>query len=177
MCLQHNSLMNKDITLSTASSCIYITSALPSESSLLVYQHSSTLQQTERKKKQKRMEINRMYYLVFPFLLLNILILHNHASAAAIFESPAPQPQPNNGSNGSNSIPSSGTTEGSLHPQECGGRCGVRCSKTAYKKPCMFFCQKCCAKCLCVPSGTYGNKQSCPCYNNWKTKRGGPKCP
>ncbi|KAJ0263711.1 hypothetical protein HA466_0021810 [Hirschfeldia incana] len=25
--------------------------------------------------------------------------------------------------------------------------------------------------------GTYGNKQVCPCYNNWKTKLGGPKCP
>jgi hypothetical protein len=60
---------------------------------------------------------------------------------------------------------------------ECGPRCTGRCSKTAFKKPCMFFCQKCCAKCLCVPAGTYGNKQSCPCYNNWKTKRGGPKCP
>ncbi|KAL8160842.1 hypothetical protein V2J09_012331 [Rumex salicifolius] len=35
----------------------------------------------------------------------------------------------------------------------------------------------CCAKCLCVPPGYYGNKQFCPCYNNWKTKRGGPKCP
>ncbi|KAJ1399699.1 Gibberellin regulated protein [Sesbania bispinosa] len=23
----------------------------------------------------------------------------------------------------------------------------------------------------------YGNKAVCPCYNNWKTKRGGPKCP
>ncbi|KAK4576832.1 hypothetical protein RGQ29_027393 [Quercus rubra] len=41
----------------------------------------------------------------------------------------------------------------------------------------MFFCQKCCAKCLCVPPGTYGNKEFCPCYNNWKTKRGGSKCP
>ncbi|KAH7560685.1 hypothetical protein ACOSP7_017015 [Xanthoceras sorbifolium] len=70
-----------------------------------------------------------------------------------------------------------GTTQGSLRPQECGGKCTYRCSATAYKKPCMFFCQKCCAKCLCVPAGTYGNKQSCPCYNNWKTKRGGPKCP
>jgi hypothetical protein len=60
---------------------------------------------------------------------------------------------------------------------ECAPRCTTRCSATAYKKPCLFFCQKCCAKCLCVPPGTYGNKQSCPCYNNWKTKRGGPKCP
>ncbi|GLT82136.1 hypothetical protein SLE2022_005460 [Rubroshorea leprosula] len=70
-----------------------------------------------------------------------------------------------------------GATQGSLHPQECAPRCTARCSATAYKKPCMFFCQKCCAKCLCVPPGTYGNKQYCPCYNNWKTKRGGPKCP
>ncbi|KAL3752158.1 hypothetical protein ACJRO7_012907 [Eucalyptus globulus] len=59
----------------------------------------------------------------------------------------------------------------------CGPRCTSRCSATSYKKPCLFFCQKCCAKCLCVPAGTYGNKQTCPCYNNWKTKRGGPKCP
>ncbi|XP_011045379.1 PREDICTED: protein GAST1-like [Populus euphratica] len=70
-----------------------------------------------------------------------------------------------------------GATQGSLRPQECAPRCTTRCSATAYKKPCLFFCQKCCAKCLCVPPGTYGNKQSCPCYNNWKTKRGGPKCP
>lgn len=63
------------------------------------------------------------------------------------------------------------------HDAECAPRCTGRCSKTAYKKPCMLFCQKCCAKCLCVPPGTYGNKQVCPCYNNWKTKRGGPKCP
>lgn len=70
-----------------------------------------------------------------------------------------------------------GVREGSLRPQDCGPRCTSRCSATSYKKPCMFFCQKCCAKCLCVPPGMYGNKQMCPCYNNWKTKRGGPKCP
>ncbi|PNY07544.1 gibberellin-regulated protein 4-like [Trifolium pratense] len=23
----------------------------------------------------------------------------------------------------------------------------------------------------------YGNKAVCPCYNNWKTQQGGPKCP
>ncbi|PKI77987.1 hypothetical protein CRG98_001607 [Punica granatum] len=55
--------------------------------------------------------------------------------------------------------------------------CSRRCSRTQYHKPCMFFCQKCCRKCLCVPPGFYGNKQVCPCYNNWKTKEGGPKCP
>ncbi|KAI4299590.1 hypothetical protein L6164_033035 [Bauhinia variegata] len=64
-----------------------------------------------------------------------------------------------------------------LRPSDCKPRCTYRCSATSHKKPCMFFCQKCCATCLCVPPGTYGNKQSCPCYNNWKTKEGGPKCP
>ncbi|OEL34074.1 hypothetical protein BAE44_0004906 [Dichanthelium oligosanthes] len=58
--------------------------------------------------------------------------------------------------------------------RECGGECRRRCSKTHHKKPCLFFCNKCCAKCLCVPPGTYGNKNTCPCYDNWKTKKGGP---
>ncbi|KAI9100192.1 hypothetical protein K1719_024410 [Acacia pycnantha] len=64
-----------------------------------------------------------------------------------------------------------------LRPSDCKPKCNYRCSATSHKKPCMFFCQKCCATCLCVPSGTYGNKQSCPCYNNWKTQEGAPKCP
>ncbi|ONK78300.1 uncharacterized protein A4U43_C02F16860 [Asparagus officinalis] len=66
---------------------------------------------------------------------------------------------------------------GSLRSYQCPAQCTRRCSRTQYHKPCMFFCQKCCRKCLCVPPGFYGNKQVCACYNNWKTKRGGPKCP
>ncbi|KAL2318519.1 hypothetical protein Fmac_032395 [Flemingia macrophylla] len=68
-------------------------------------------------------------------------------------------------------------SSGTLRLSDCKPRCTYRCSATSHKKPCMFFCQKCCAKCLCVPPGTYGNKQVCPCYNSWKTKEGGPKCP
>ncbi|KAG7623800.1 Gibberellin-regulated protein 5 [Arabidopsis thaliana] len=66
---------------------------------------------------------------------------------------------------------------GKLKPQQCNSKCSYRCSATSHKKPCMFFCLKCCKKCLCVPPGTFGNKQTCPCYNNWKTKEGRPKCP
>ncbi|KAL7190517.1 hypothetical protein ACSBR2_022742 [Camellia fascicularis] len=66
---------------------------------------------------------------------------------------------------------------GSLKSNQCPSQCSRRCSQTQYHKPCMFFCQKCCKKCLCVPPGYYGNKAVCPCYNNWKTKEGGPKCP
>jgi hypothetical protein len=60
---------------------------------------------------------------------------------------------------------------------ECSSKCSSRCSGTQYKKACLTYCNKCCAVCLCVPPGLYGNKAACPCYNNWKTKEGGPKCP
>ncbi|OEL17676.1 Protein GAST1 [Dichanthelium oligosanthes] len=66
---------------------------------------------------------------------------------------------------------------GNLQPWECSPKCTSRCSRTQYNKACLTFCNKCCAKCLCVPPGFYGNKGACPCYNNWKTKEGGPKCP
>ncbi|CAK9186098.1 unnamed protein product [Ilex paraguariensis] len=66
---------------------------------------------------------------------------------------------------------------GSVKSSQCPSRCSQRCGRTQYHKPCMFFCQKCCKTCLCVPPGYYGNKEVCPCYNNWKTKQGGPKCP
>ncbi|TVU19154.1 hypothetical protein EJB05_35290 [Eragrostis curvula] len=105
-----------------------------------------------------------------------LALLSEECQAACYF---APSPGPTRAPGISTAVPPAqyGVTPGSLHPQECGGRCAARCSATAYRKPCMFFCQKCCAACLCVPAGTYGNKESCPCYNNWKTKRGGPKCP
>ncbi|XP_065636272.1 protein RSI-1-like [Quercus suber] len=64
-----------------------------------------------------------------------------------------------------------------LLPSDCKPKCTYRCSATSHKKPCMFFCLKCCVKCHCVPPGTSGNRQVCPCYNNWKTKEGGHKCP
>ncbi|XP_062232536.1 protein GAST1-like isoform X2 [Phragmites australis] len=84
--------------------------------------------------------------------------------------SPGPTPPPTSSSAVPPAMPTTfpmyGVTPGSLKPRECGGRCAARCSATAYRKPC-----------LCVPAGTYGNKESCPCYSNWKTKRGGPKCP
>ncbi|RHN55199.1 putative gibberellin regulated protein [Medicago truncatula] len=60
---------------------------------------------------------------------------------------------------------------------KCSAACDVRCSATMYKKACLTYCNYCCAKCLCVPSGTYGHKEECPCYANLKTHEGGPKCP
>ncbi|ESQ33063.1 hypothetical protein EUTSA_v10005321mg [Eutrema salsugineum] len=67
--------------------------------------------------------------------------------------------------------------EGSLHIEDCPKACNYRCSATSHKSACLMYCNLCCEKCLCVPSGTYGHKEECPCYNNWKTHEGGPKCP
>ncbi|KAI8523239.1 hypothetical protein RHMOL_Rhmol13G0058000 [Rhododendron molle] len=68
--------------------------------------------------------------------------------------------------------------EGCVAQKDCPAACDYRCSKADYhRKACLMFCNLCCNKCLCVPSGTAGNKEECPCYNNWKTKEGGPKCP
>jgi hypothetical protein len=60
---------------------------------------------------------------------------------------------------------------------ECKPKCDYRCSNTKYRKPCLFFCNKCCRTCLCVPSAFYGHREECACYNDWKTKEGGHKCP
>ncbi|KAL8494533.1 hypothetical protein ACS0TY_025372 [Phlomoides rotata] len=60
---------------------------------------------------------------------------------------------------------------------DCGKRCGERCSKAGVKDRCLKYCGICCKDCNCVPSGTYGNKQECPCYMEKKNSKGHSKCP
>ncbi|XP_044948837.1 peamaclein-like [Hordeum vulgare subsp. vulgare] len=62
----------------------------------------------------------------------------------------------------------------------CDGKCGVRCSKASRHDDCLKYCGICCAECNCVPSGTAGNKDECPCYRDKTTGHGArkrPKCP
>ncbi|XP_018475363.1 gibberellin-regulated protein 10-like [Raphanus sativus] len=60
----------------------------------------------------------------------------------------------------------------------CNGKCNVRCSKAGRQDRCLKYCNICCEKCdHCVPSGTYGNKDECPCYRDMKNSKGQPKCP
>ncbi|KAI3453912.1 hypothetical protein Pfo_010575 [Paulownia fortunei] len=59
----------------------------------------------------------------------------------------------------------------------CNSKCGERCSKAGLKKRCLKYCGICCAACNCVPPGTYGNKDQCPCYRDMKNSKGKPKCP
>uniref|UniRef100_A0A1J3H1U8 Gibberellin-regulated protein 10 n=2 Tax=Noccaea caerulescens TaxID=107243 RepID=A0A1J3H1U8_NOCCA len=62
-------------------------------------------------------------------------------------------------------------------PSSCDGKCNVRCSKAGRQDRCLKYCNICCQKCDCVPSGTYGNKDECPCYRDMKNSKGTPKCP
>ncbi|GLT40172.1 hypothetical protein SLA2020_143250 [Shorea laevis] len=66
------------------------------------------------------------------------------------------------------------TTAGSSF---CDTKCGARCAKAGEMDRCLKYCGICCEKCQCVPSGTYGNKDECPCYRDLKNSKGQSKCP
>ncbi|XP_024973136.1 peamaclein-like [Cynara cardunculus var. scolymus] len=59
----------------------------------------------------------------------------------------------------------------------CDSKCAVRCSKAGRQDRCLKYCGICCEECQCVPSGTYGNKDECPCYRDKKNSKGTSKCP
>eukprot|EP01018_Ginkgo_biloba_P037577 Gb_25904 [translate_table: standard] len=65
----------------------------------------------------------------------------------------------------------------SAEVSDCPGKCGGRCALAGREDRCMRYCLICCEKCQCVPSGTYGHKEECPCYANMKTSKGRDKCP
>ncbi|XP_056161202.1 peamaclein-like [Syzygium oleosum] len=59
----------------------------------------------------------------------------------------------------------------------CDTKCNARCKDAKEKDRCLKYCGICCGKCQCVPSGTYGNKSDCPCYDDMKNSKGTAKCP
>ncbi|WOG99765.1 hypothetical protein DCAR_0519121 [Daucus carota subsp. sativus] len=59
----------------------------------------------------------------------------------------------------------------------CKARCGERCKLSSRPNLCHRACGTCCARCSCVPPGTYGNYEVCPCYANMTTHGGRKKCP
>ncbi|XP_015886321.3 gibberellin-regulated protein 11-like [Ziziphus jujuba] len=60
---------------------------------------------------------------------------------------------------------------------DCKSKCEYRCSKTKRHKMCMRACNTCCERCNCVPPGTSGNEDVCPCYATMTTHGGKHKCP
>ncbi|KAG9440686.1 hypothetical protein H6P81_020851 [Aristolochia fimbriata] len=59
----------------------------------------------------------------------------------------------------------------------CGYKCKARCAKAAVQDRCLKYCNVCCKECKCVPSGTYGRKDECPCYRDKLNSKSKPKCP
>ncbi|CAN6450061.1 unnamed protein product [Victoria cruziana] len=59
----------------------------------------------------------------------------------------------------------------------CGKECDRRCIKTDRHNMCIRACNTCCKTCHCVPPGTSGNRDSCPCYAKMKTHKEKYKCP
>ncbi|XP_010256373.2 PREDICTED: gibberellin-regulated protein 2-like [Nelumbo nucifera] len=60
---------------------------------------------------------------------------------------------------------------------DCSSACDYRCSKASRHKMCIRACNTCCERCNCVPPGTSGNCDVCPCYANMTTHGGRHKCP
>ncbi|KAF5740859.1 gibberellin-regulated protein 1-like precursor [Tripterygium wilfordii] len=59
----------------------------------------------------------------------------------------------------------------------CGWACLWRCVSSKRPNLCNQACGSCCAQCNCVPPGTSGNYEACPCYATLKTHNGKRKCP
>nr|ABK22062.1 unknown [Picea sitchensis] len=64
-----------------------------------------------------------------------------------------------------------------LQTIDCNAACGERCTKASRHNMCLRACGTCCARCNCVPPGTSGNQDLCPCYASLKTHGNRPKCP
>ncbi|CAL5383465.1 hypothetical protein CsSME_00013535 [Camellia sinensis var. sinensis] len=64
-----------------------------------------------------------------------------------------------------------------LQKIDCGGACSERCKLSSRQNLCKRACGTCCQRCNCVPPGTSGNEDLCPCYANMTTHGGKHKCP
>ncbi|NP_001295614.1 gibberellin-regulated protein 1-like precursor [Jatropha curcas] len=60
---------------------------------------------------------------------------------------------------------------------DCGSACTARCQLSSRPNLCERACGTCCARCKCVPPGTAGNYEACPCYASLTTHGGRRKCP
>ncbi|XP_061971639.1 gibberellin-regulated protein 1-like [Populus nigra] len=60
---------------------------------------------------------------------------------------------------------------------DCGSACEARCQLSSRPHLCKRACGTCCSRCSCVPPGTAGNYDACPCYASLTTHGGRRKCP
>ncbi|XP_055821646.1 snakin-2-like [Solanum dulcamara] len=81
-----------------------------------------------------------------------------------------------------NQVVNTAAPEGAYTPTyiptlDCGAACEGRCRLASRQKMCLRACGTCCARCNCVPPGTSGNQELCPCYHDMLTHHGKRKCP
>ncbi|XVE56163.1 hypothetical protein DITRI_Ditri03aG0215400 [Diplodiscus trichospermus] len=71
------------------------------------------------------------------------------------------------------------TVESSLADEkiDCDKACDGRCKLSSRPNLCKRACGTCCDRCNCVPPGTSGNYDICPCYRDMTTHGGKHKCP
>ncbi|KDP46750.1 hypothetical protein JCGZ_06538 [Jatropha curcas] len=91
--------------------------------------------------------------------------LHNYDLQISLNEALAPSPAP------------APVASGSKLSIDCGEACKGRCKLSKRPNLCKRSCGSCCAKCNCVPPGTYGNLEFCPCYASLTTRNHTRKCP
>ncbi|XP_060193085.1 gibberellin-regulated protein 11-like [Lycium barbarum] len=92
-------------------------------------------------------------------LIVSFLLVHfANAQKVDYSKPPAPAPQ-------------------APQPLNCTGACEYRCSKSSRTNLCNRACGTCCHRCHCVPPGTSGNYEACPCYFNLTTHNNTRKCP
>ncbi|KAL6982692.1 hypothetical protein U1Q18_016080 [Sarracenia purpurea var. burkii] len=60
---------------------------------------------------------------------------------------------------------------------DCEAACSARCRLASRQNRCKRACGACCDRCNCVPPGTSGNQEVCPCYYTMTTHGGRRKCP
>ncbi|KAF8012619.1 hypothetical protein BT93_I0703 [Corymbia citriodora subsp. variegata] len=90
-------------------------------------------------------------------ILLSLLLLHVVEAQKMLDKTGAPVP--------------------SLQPMDCGAACEARCRLSSRPNLCKRACGSCCSRCNCVPPGTAGNEETCPCYANLTTRNFIHKCP
>ncbi|BAT82848.1 hypothetical protein VIGAN_03291700 [Vigna angularis var. angularis] len=101
--------------------------------------------------------------LLFSILISQIIVILVESDTMVIIKNPLEQPSPS---------PSS-----SPPTIDCDGECNRRCQLSSRPNLCKRACGTCCERCNCVPSGTSGHYEECPCYANLTTHGGRHKCP
>ncbi|XP_048130347.1 snakin-2-like [Rhodamnia argentea] len=64
-----------------------------------------------------------------------------------------------------------------LPKMDCSRACAARCQLSSRPRLCQRACGTCCARCNCVPPGTSGNLDVCPCYADMTNRGNQRKCP